>query len=59
MHVIPLDVIQSHISVPSDVITTALNPPPGNTIIAAVLFLPVGGKTVIVGEATSKTASEG
>ena len=40
------------------VIAKTLNPPPGNTIIAAPVLLPLGGKTVNVGEVTSKTASE-
>ncbi len=49
----PLAVIQSHISVPSRSIAKSWNPPPGKTTIDAPVFLPLGGKTVMVGEVTS------
>ncbi len=39
----PRAVSQSHISVPSSVTASAMNPPPGKTIIATPVFLPLGG----------------
>src|SRR5437764_9276381 len=45
----PFDVSQSQISVPSRSIASPMNPPPGQTITAAPVFLPFAGNTVIVG----------
>src|SRR3569832_195533 len=58
MQVTPFAVSQSQISVPSMVTASALNPPPGKTTTATPLLRPLGGKTVMVGAATSNTASE-
>ncbi|MES2046165.1 MAG: hypothetical protein V4475_20015 [Pseudomonadota bacterium] len=40
------------------IIASVLNPPPGKTTIATPVFLPLGGKIVIVGAMTSNTASD-
>src|SRR3954451_16213208 len=53
MQVIPRDVSQSQISVPSKSMARNWKPPPGNTTAAAPVFRPLAAYTVIVGWLTS------
>jgi len=57
--VIPLEVSQSHSSVPSRSMASTWNPPPGITTTAAPVFLPWGAYTVSVGCVTLVTEVTG
>jgi hypothetical protein len=59
MAVMPREVNQSQISVPSRSMANALWPPPGNTTIATPVFFFVGEYTVSVGLETLHTQSNG
>src|SRR5437868_14942088 len=52
-HVMPRDVSQSQISVPSESIARNWYPPPGNTTTATPVLRPSGAYLVIVGTLTS------